>query len=160
MRLTYILIVGAVGIALCSLAPWKTSATKPGAAAPEAEIRQVIDSFFEAAKRQDWDRAAEVMSSDFVIYTDGAAGFDKNAYLKLLKEDDIETMAMQLRDMVIHVSGDGTMAWSQYRGKFTQVVRGKRSVTETAESLIFEKRQTAWKIVRAQASVKESGGGS
>ncbi len=160
MRVKTVLILGVVGAALAALPLWHAQAGKPGSAAAQAEVRRVIDDFFEAAKKQDWDRAAELFSPDFGIYTDDTAGFDKNAYLQLLKEDNIETLQMQLRDMVIHVSADGTMAWSQYRGKFTQLVRGKQSATETAESLIFEKRGSAWKIVRAHASVKELGGGS
>ena len=145
---------------LIAIAPWHTQAGKSSPAAAQAEVRRVIDDFFEAAKKQDWDRAAELFAPDFGIYTDDAAGFDKKSYLQLLKEDNIETLAMQLRDMVIHVSADGTMAWSQYRGHFTQAVKGNKSVTETAESLIFEKRGNAWKIVRAHASVKETGGAS
>ena len=67
MRKGSALLVAIVGAALLVLAPWHTRADKPGPAALEAEVRQVIDDFFEAAKRQDWDRAAELMSPDFSI---------------------------------------------------------------------------------------------
>lgn len=161
MKLKSTWIMSALGAALVTvavLAPWRTHAVKPDSAALQAQVRRTIDDFFEAARRQDWNRAADLFSSDFGIYTDDAAGFDKKAYLQLLTEDNIETLQMQLRDMVIHVSSDGTMAWAQYRGHFTQAVRGKRSVTETAESLIFERRDSTWKIVRAHASIREASG--
>jgi ketosteroid isomerase-like protein len=124
------------------------------------EVRHTIDTFFDAATKQDWDRAASVFASDFEIYTDGADAFDRAAYLKLLKEDDIKTLQMQLRDLDIHVSGDGSMAWAKYRGSFVQAVRGVTSATETAETLIFERRGSEWKIVRAHASIKQTGNGS
>jgi ketosteroid isomerase-like protein len=157
MRAGMILILAVIAVAVAVVAPWRTEAVK-SAFTPEEEVRQVIDDFFRAANKQDWDTAGALFSSEFHIYTDGASGFDKDSYLKLLKEEDIKTLEMKLRDMVIRVSADGTMAWSQYRGTFTQEIRAKRSIMETAESLIFEKRGAEWKIVRAHASVKEIGG--
>jgi ketosteroid isomerase-like protein len=136
----------------------RTAARDPGLS--RAEVRKTIDTFFEAATKQDWDRAAAVFASDFEIYTDGADAFDRTAYLNLLKEDDIRTLKMQLRDLDIHVSADGSMAWAKYRGNFVQAVRGVTSATETAETLVFERRASEWKIVRAHASIKQTGNGS
>jgi ketosteroid isomerase-like protein len=119
-----------------------------------ARVRGVIDQFFSAAKRQDWDAAGELMSSDFEIYTDEASFFNKEAYVRLLKEDNLETEFMELRDLDIHVSHDGQMAWCKYRGLFQTTSHGVQSNVETAETLIFKNEGDGWKINRAHASVK------
>lgn len=127
-----------------------------GAAATseEAAVRAVIDAFFAAAQRRDWDTAADLMSDDFEIYTDGAAVFDKAQYHRLLSEDDLEVREMELRDVEVRVSPDGAMAWATYRGTFRGTSQGAAHDAETAETLIFARERGHWKIVRAHASVK------
>src|SRR5215207_2544751 len=78
-----------------------TRATVVDQAAETIRVRKVVDQFFSAAKKRDWDAAAELMSADFELYTDGASAFNKQAYVKVLKEDDMELADMELRDMVI-----------------------------------------------------------
>src|ERR1700759_5341997 len=73
-------------------------------AAETVRVRKVLDQFFSTAKKRDWDAVAELMSADFELYTDGASEFNKEAYVKVLKEDDMELAYMELRDMEIRVS--------------------------------------------------------
>jgi len=123
------------------------------AAAP-VRVRKVVDHLFSAAKKRDWDAAAEFMSTDFELYTDGATGFNKQAYIKVLKEDDMELAYMELRDMEIRVSSDGQMAWAKYRGLFKSTSNNQPSTLETAETLIFNREGEHWKITRAHVSLK------
>jgi ketosteroid isomerase-like protein len=122
--------------------------------AEQARVKRVIDQFFAAAQRQDWDAAGEVMSPEFEIYTDGADTFKKGAYVQLLKEDNLHVTYMELRDLEIRVSSDKRMAWAKYHGLFKSTNHGKRSSVETAETLIFTKEGVEWKIIRAHASIK------
>ncbi len=131
-----------------------TRATIVDQAAETARVKQVVDQFFTAAKKRDWDATAEFMSADFELYTDGASGFDKQAYVKVLKEDDMELTSMELKDMAIRVSSDGQMAWCKYRGLFKSVSHNQPSNVETAETLIFMKEGGQWKITRAHVSLK------
>jgi ketosteroid isomerase-like protein len=117
-------------------------------------VKQVVDQFFTAAKKRDWDAAAELMSTDFEVFTDGASGFNKQAYVKLLKEDDMDLAYMELRDMEIRVSSDGQMAWGKYRGLFKSTSHNQPSNVETAETLIFKKEGEQWKITRGHVSIK------
>ena len=117
-------------------------------------VRKVVDEFFSAAKKRDWDAEAELMSTDFELYTDGASGFNKEAYIKVLKEDDIKLAEMELRDMEIRVSGDGQMAWAKYRGLFKFISNNQPSNMESAETLIFKREGAQWKITRAHVSIK------
>jgi ketosteroid isomerase-like protein len=119
-----------------------------------AEVRKVIDQFFSAAKKRDWDAAAEFMAKDFELYTDGASVFDKDAYLKVLKDDNMEVTDVELRDLQIRVSSDGQMAWARYRGLFKSKSNNQSSTIETAETLIFKREGEQWKMTRAQASLK------
>src|ERR1043166_1300954 len=73
-------------------------------AAETVRVRNVLDQFFTAAKKRDWDAVAELMSSDFELYTDGASAFNKQAYVKVLKDDDMQVTDMELKDMEIRVS--------------------------------------------------------
>jgi ketosteroid isomerase-like protein len=131
-----------------------TRATMVDQAAETVRVRKVVDQLFSAAKKRDWDAAAEFMSTDFELYTDGASGFDKQAYVKVLKEGDMELDHMELRDVEIRVSSDGQMAWGKYRGLFKSTSRNQPSTVETAETLIFKREGEQWKITRAHVSLK------
>jgi ketosteroid isomerase-like protein len=139
-------------VALTSFSGQSVSVANP---APEnVRVKNVVDDFFAAAKKQDWDAAGNLMSADFELYTDEAQSFDKEAYVRLLKKDDIKTTSMELKDLEIRVSSDAQMAWCKYRGFFEASSHGELSNVETAETLIFKKEGDLWKITRAHASVK------
>ena len=127
------------------------------AAAEVARVREVIDLFFDSAKKRDWDAAGDLMADDFEIYADEASSYDKRSYVELLKQDDMELKYMQLTDLAISVSSDGRMAWSKYRGVFKGVSRGSLFDVATVETLIFRKEEGNWKITRAHASTKSLG---
>ena len=124
-------------------------------AAEKARVNEVLNQFFELARKRDWDATGELMSEDFEVYTDGAVVLGKKDYVELMKKDDLEVKDMELKDRTVQVSGDGRMAWMTYRGYFNCVTHGKPHVVETAETLIFRKDdEQRWKIVRSHASVK------
>ena len=123
-------------------------------AAETVRVRKVVDQFFSAAKKRDWDAEAELMSTDFELYTDGASGFNKQAYIKVLKDDDIQLADMELREMEIRVSSDGQMAWAKYRGLFKFISKNQPTNMESAETLIFKREADQWKITRAHVSIK------
>ncbi len=154
----YVLAAVAAGslIATVHSATGGTSRTTKGAAT-EAAVKAVIDDFFDLARKRDWDGVAGLLADDFEIYTDGAASFGKQAYTDLLKQDDLETQHMELKDLVLRLSPDGQMAWSKYRGVFVTVSHGQRAEVETAETLVFQNGPGGWKIVRAHASIKATG---
>lgn len=123
-------------------------------AAEATHVRKVVDQFFSEAKKRDWDAVAELMSTDFELYTDGASVFSKQAYVKVFKDDDMQLAYMELRDMDIRVSSDGQMAWAKYRGLFKTITHNQPATVETAETLIFKKEADQWKITRAHVSMK------
>ena len=131
-----------------------TRPTTVDQAAEATRVRNVVDQLFSAARKRDWDAAAETMSADFELYTDGASGFNKQAYVKVLKEDDMQLESMELRDMEIRVSSDGQMGWCKYRGLFKSTIHNQPSTIETAETLIFKREGEQWKIARAHVSLK------
>lgn len=128
--------------------------TRVDPAVETIQVRKVLDQFFGEAKKRDWDAVAELMSTDFELYTDGASVFNKQAYVKVLKDDDMKVTDMELKDMEIRVSSDGQMAWAKYRGLFKSVIHNQPSTMETAETLIFKKEADQWKITRSHVSLK------
>lgn len=131
-----------------------TRATVVDQAAETVRVRKVVDQFFSAAKKRDWDGVAELMSADFELYTDGASGFNKQAYVKVLKEDDVQFASIELRDVEIRASTDGQMAWAKYRGLFKGAGNNQPSSMETSETLIFKREGEQWKITHAHVSLK------
>ncbi|BDC50510.1 hypothetical protein F183_A28260 [Bryobacterales bacterium F-183] len=140
--------------ALCALSGCDTARGKDTPSS-ETAVRAVMDQFFTLSKVQDWDGVGALMSKDFEIYTDNAESYGKDAYVKLLKADNLSLTAMSLRDERVAVSGDGSMAWMTYKGHFETTVRGKPSVAETAETIVFRKEGGQWYLCRAHASVRE-----
>lgn len=128
--------------------------TRVDQAAETVQVRKVLDQFFSAAKKRDWDAVAQLMSTDFELYTDGASAFNKQAYAKVLKDDDMQVTDMELKDMEIRVSSDGQMAWAKYRGLFKSTIHNQPSNMETAETVIFKKEGEQWKITRSHVSLK------
>lgn len=139
-------------ILLCVLGAVGSPSIDPNAEA--VQVKKVLDHFFDAAKKRDWDAAAEFMATDFELYTDGASNFNKQAYVKVLKEDDMQLAHMELRDMETRVSSDGQMAWTKYRGFFKSTSNNQQTNVETAETLIFKREDGQWKITRAHVSSK------
>jgi cytochrome c peroxidase len=129
-----------------------------GRTTAEAQVRQVIDRFYAAAERRDWDAAGALMAPDFEINTDGAESYGREAYIVMLKEDDLVVERMALRNLAVEVSPDSRMAWATFHGYFEMTQDGARHDVQTAETLILSRRGDRWEIVRAHASVKAAEG--
>lgn len=150
-----LLVILCAALALCSCQSNVGACPKPvDTTAEAARVRQAIDHFFDAAKKRDWDAAAELMSSDFELYTDEAQSVAKDEYVRVLKETDLVVEHMELKNVDIRVSSDGQMAWAKYRGLFRSTSQGKPADVETAETLVFTNEQGVWKMTQAHASIK------
>jgi hypothetical protein len=138
------LLVGAVaGVAAGVSFP---RAVRASNAAPA--VKAAIDRFFEAARRRDWDAASTVLSSDFRIWLGGDGTLDKTAYVAVLKEDDLNVLDMSLHDLEIGVSADGSLAWGCYRAIVDGISKGQRSVSRTAETIVFERHPVEGWLMR------------
>lgn len=126
----------------------------PDGTAVQLEVERTVERFFELSERRDWKGVGALMAPGFEIYTDGAASFPRDEYIELLESDDLVVESWELRDLETSVSPDGRMAWCRYRGRFLMTSQGERHDVETAETLVFERRDGAWKIVQAHASIK------
>lgn len=126
-----------------------------------AEIKAVVDRFYDLARKRDWDAVAALFAPTFRIFTDGAESFDKAAYVQLLKSEDIETRSMALNDLEMFVAPGAVTGWCRFRGAFETASKGQASRVATAETLVFARgADGAWQIVHAHASVKTVGGAS
>ena len=124
-------------------------------AAPAAAVRASLDKFFDAATRGDWESTGDLMSADFLMYTDGVQAYGKDEYLRQLKADDLKLDKYQLRDITTGVAGSGDIAWMTYKGYFESTPHGKSSRMETAETLLFRNENGQWRMFRAHASVRD-----
>jgi hypothetical protein len=114
------------------------------AEAPEAEVKAVIDAFFTAARRHDWDATGRMMADNFRIWLDGDESMDRDEYVAAMKEDDLEVVDMKLDDLEIGVSRDSSMAWGRYRATVEEISKEKRSSVRTAETILFDRVKDQW----------------
>ncbi len=129
------------------------SVAAPQSSEDAAGVRQALDRFFAASIKQDWDAAAEVMSDDFVIFTDGAKPYNKADYVKLLKADNLRLGRYELRDLKSGASGN--LGWMAYHGYFESTSHGVFSRVETLETLLFRRESGKWRMFRAQATIRD-----
>ncbi len=124
-----------------------------GASGAAAEVKKAIDGFFAAARRRDWDAAGKLLAPDFHLWSGVDKGWDRAAYIGLLKEDDLDVVEMSLKDLEIGVSADESFAWARYRATVDAISQGQRSVFHTAETIVFEhQREAGWLMRHIQVS--------
>lgn len=121
--------------------------------ASEAGVRSVIDAFFTAARRHDWDATGRMMTENFQIWLDGDESMNRDEYLVVLKEDDLDVVDMKLDDLEIGVSTDGSMAWSRYRATVEGITKEKRSTVRTAETILFDRVKDQWMMRHIHVSL-------
>jgi ketosteroid isomerase-like protein len=126
-----------------------------GAADEQSKVKLALDNFFAAAGKQDWDRVGGMLTEDFEVFTDEASILNKDEYIKVLKQDNLRVVQMQLKDLRIEVSGQGQMAWCRYHGFFHISAEPQSSLVETAETVVFRNENSGWKLVQAHVSMKQ-----
>jgi ketosteroid isomerase-like protein len=128
------------------------------ASSAAAEVKKAIDGFFEAARQRDWEAARKLLSADFHIWVGVDGAWDRAGYFDLLKEDDMNVVDMSLQDLEIGVSGDGSLAWARYHATVDAISKGQRSVSRSAETIIFERqREEGWLMRHIQVSLNSVG---
>jgi len=132
--------------------------TIAGASGAAAEVKKAIDGFFEAARQRDWDAVGKVLSTDFHIWVGVDEALDRATYVDLLKQDDLNVVDMSLQNLEIGVSADGSLAWARYRATVDAISKGHRSVTRSAETIVFEHQQErGWLMRHIQVSLNSGG---
>ena len=125
-----------------------------GASGAAAEVKKAIDDFFDAARRRKWDEAGELLAADFHIWLGVDDAWDRAAYVDLLKQDDLDVVDISLKDLEIGVSADGSLAWARYRARVEATSRGQRSLSRTAETIVFERQgEDRWLMRHIQVSL-------
>jgi ketosteroid isomerase-like protein len=83
---------------------------------------------------------------------------DRAAYVDLLKEDDLNVVDLSLQDLEIGVSTDGSLAWARYHATVDAISKGQRSISRTAETIVFERQHEAgWLMRHIQVSLNSAG---
>ncbi len=153
--------VSLLGILTIAMAmPWAVARADHGheaqptsSSAAQQEVRGVIDAFYAAADKRDWEATGDLMADDFVIYIDGGESFGKEAYVTILKSDDIVVESLKLHNMQISVSADRSMAWSRYQAEVVSHSQGERHDVSTLETLVFQREGDRWLIRHAHVAL-------
>jgi hypothetical protein len=148
------LLIGAAAVTAASLSfPMFADAS-----GTDAEVKKAIDGFFEAARRRDWDAAGKLLSNDFRIWFGNDGSLDRAAYVALLKEDGLNVVDMSLHDLEIGISADRSLAWARYRATVDAISKGQRSISRTAETIVFERQnEEGWLMRHIHVSLSNAG---
>jgi hypothetical protein len=120
-----------------------TSGQVAAAESPEAGVKAVIDAFFVAARRHDWDATGLLLTDNFRVWF-GDESLDREEYVAAMKEDDLDVVDMRLDDLEIEVSKDSSMAWGRYHATIDEITKEKRSSVRTAETILFDRVKDQW----------------
>lgn len=145
--------VFAIALAIPSAIARADHGQSKASSAAQQEVREVIDAFYAAADKRDWDATGALMADDFVIYVDGGESFGKEEYVTLLKADDIVVESLTLHNMQINVSADQSMAWSRYQAEVVSHSQGERHDVSTLETLVFQREGDRWLIRHAHVAL-------
>jgi ketosteroid isomerase-like protein len=126
-----------------------------GAADEQSNVKVALDNFFAAAGKHDWDRVGGMLAEDFEMFTDDVTILNRDDYIKVMKQDDLNVAQMQLKDLRIEVSEQGRIAWCRYHGFFHMSAGPQSSLVETAETVVLRNEDSGWKLVQAHASTKQ-----
>lgn len=125
-------------------------------AAEEIKVRETLDRFFRAADKKDWQAVEEILAPDFEeYYSDDLLIYKRDDFIKTMDGDNMIINKMELKDVKVNVSPDGQMAWVKYQVLLESSLRGKIHNIHSLETAVFKKEGAKWKMVHAQASLKE-----
>ena len=110
-----------------------------------AAIEKLLEKGFEAFQKQDWDTAASLVTSDYMIILHNGERLSLEG-IKTFFIDHITEHTIDISNVDIHVSGDASMAWASLDEKTSYKFDGE-PVTESAIfTAIFVKEDDAWKL--------------
>ena len=131
------------------------AAPAPDPAAEEANVRQALDRFFAAAERKDWQTIDGLLAEDFEFYSDGTMMLDRGGFLEAMKDDSMDITSLELNNVQVTLSGDAGMAWVKYQAAMESSIHGEPYNMASAETVVFRKESSGWKMTHNHASVKE-----
>ncbi len=154
-----VILVGLVLLAGCSTGTVETAAVVvevgPDLLAEEANVKQALESFFSAAEHKDWPTIDGLLAEDFEFYSDGTMMLDRGGFLEAMKDDSMDITRMELNNVQVTLSGDAEMAWVKYQAAMESSIHGESYNMASAETVVFRKESSGWKMTHNHASVKE-----
>ena len=144
-----LLLAGCLGMAL----GLNACGSRVDMAAEEANVREVITDYFAAAESQDWDAAADVVSSDYVIVTHMGAAMDL-AGIRQFFADHITDHTIAIRNITVTVSGDGSMAWATFDEDTQYNFDGAPMDEHALFTAVLENGSDGWKLMHVQRTIE------
>ena len=146
-------------LAGCSAGPVESAAPVeepgPDLVAEEANVKEALNSFFTAAEHKDWQTIDGLLAQDFEFYSDGTLVLDRSGFLDAMKDDSMDITSMQLNNVQVMLSGDAEMAFVKYQAAMESSIHGEAYNMASAETVVFRKESSGWKMTHNHASVKE-----
>ena len=115
-------------------------------------IEAQLNKSFEAFAKQDWETAASLFTSDWVIVIHTGASFDMEGFKKFFA-DHITEHTIALSNVQVHVSGDATMAWTTFNEETSYKFDGNPVSENAVFTAIFVKEGDAWKMKMEQRTI-------
>lgn len=133
-------------------------------ATPEADVRDVIDAFFRALDTQNFDLMQQITGRDADMVHIGTDvgeiwnGWDELRATTREQFEGLEYYEAQVRDLSVHVSPAGDVAW--YAHLLDARIKSKGSAEHRWQGARFtgvlERREGRWVMVQTHVSLPES----
>lgn len=126
------------------------------AARAEAEIRRILERYYEIAEADDRDalkRFSQEISAPEYLYSSELGVMDKQAATRHFDTLDTRFERAAFADLTVQVHGDGTAAVAKYLDISTVKTNGVTLKKPVQFTNVWIKRDGAWKIVAEHSSV-------
>lgn len=144
--------------AIVSLASGAACTRNAGQAGDREAVRQVLDRYVASIEKEDFHLYAELVANDPVMVNFGAfgdpiIGWDGLKEVMANQNQALERTTITVRDVRIHVTSSGKVAWATSIWDFRSTSGGREMNLPIRCSWILEKRDGVWVIVHFHKSV-------
>ena len=118
------------------------------------QIEAALKNYLHGFDQKDWTTLTNLLSDDFVYFTDKCIIQDKKAFLDFMSKDDWKSKGYEITDINVSPSQNGDMALAAYKTRFWGMSGGQEMALQATESTIFKKEGSDWKIIHSHTSNK------
>lgn len=116
-------------------------------------ISEVIDSFLQALEEKNWEAFRETVHQEWRYFSPTGAISTLDEYTQIFDEI-ITDFSVELDDLSIHISGDGTMAWTTSVSETHYLVEEDYIEEHGLDTAVLVQENGQWLIIHLHRSVR------
>ncbi len=120
--------------------------------AEKASFKEALNKGFNAVQSQEWDALAALSTDDMMVYNHIGDKWNMED-MKGFFTDHITNQTINISNINIHVSGDGSLAWATVDEATEYQFDGNPVKENAIFTFIFEKEGMDWKVTHFHRSM-------